>query len=93
MNTNRKTLVVIIALVGLAALVAAGLIGRRYMVKGPAAPADVGTEAVTETIIDSSTSGTLPDVQPLSNPASELPAVNPVEKANPFRDVYQNPFE
>lgn len=28
-----------------------------------------------------------------SNPAEKLPELNPIRKANPFKDVYKNPFE
>ena len=37
---------------------------------------------------------TLPEIDPNSNPVEDkLPETNPVQKANPFADVYKNPFE
>ena len=30
---------------------------------------------------------------PVENPGQELPDINPASKANPFENVYQNPFE
>ena len=41
-------------------------------------------EAVTE-----SAKVNVPSVSPLN---SAVPDVNPIEKANPFKDVYENPF-
>ena len=37
--------------------------------------------------------GTLPEINPLSNPIEKAPELNPVEKANPFTDLYKNPFK
>ncbi|MEK7086857.1 MAG: hypothetical protein AAB935_01215 [Patescibacteria group bacterium] len=34
-------------------------------------------------------------LSPVTDPlgGGEVPDVNPVEKANPFKDIYKNPFE
>ncbi len=32
-------------------------------------------------------------VEPVSNPMEKVPDLNPVGKANPFKDIYKNPFE
>ncbi|KKU85826.1 MAG: hypothetical protein UY15_C0021G0022 [Parcubacteria group bacterium GW2011_GWA2_47_9] len=40
-----------------------------------------------------STYGTLPEIESVANPLENLPDLNPVERANPFNDIYTNPFE
>lgn len=37
--------------------------------------------------------GTLPTINPLSNPLEKSPELNPVEKTNPFTGLYKNPFK
>lgn len=32
-------------------------------------------------------------VEPVTNPLEKVPDLNPVDKANPFKDLYKNPFE
>ncbi len=35
----------------------------------------------------------LPNINPLSNPVGgNVPNLNPVEKTNPFKNIYKNPF-
>lgn len=37
---------------------------------------------------------TAPEIEVGSNPVeNKVPEVNPVDRANPFKDAYQNPFE
>ena len=37
---------------------------------------------------------TVPELEVGSNPVkNKVPEVNPVDRANPFKDAYQNPFE
>src|SRR3989338_132290 len=36
---------------------------------------------------------TLPEIESVANPLENLPDLNPVERANPFNDIYTNPFE
>lgn len=50
------------------------------------APQPGGTEAT-------STYGTLPEIESVTNPLEEKPDLNPVDRANPFKDIYKNPFE
>lgn len=33
------------------------------------------------------------EINPISNPLEKKPELNPVEKTNPFKDAYKNPFE
>lgn len=42
---------------------------------------------------DPAVSGTLPTLNPQTNILENVPEINPVDKANPFKDVYKNPFE
>lgn len=47
----------------------------------------------TQKAIESAGRATLPEVKSIKNPlGNKLPEVNPVEKANPFKDIYKNPF-
>lgn len=39
------------------------------------------------------TSGTLPSLNTQTNVLEKVPEINPIDKANPFKDVYKNPFE
>lgn len=42
--------------------------------------------------VEPAAKGTLPNL--LTNPLGEkAPDLNPVEKANPFKDIYKNPFK
>ena len=40
---------------------------------------------------DPAVSGTLPSIN--TQAEINVPEINPVDKANPFKDVYKNPFE
>lgn len=42
---------------------------------------------------DPAVSGTLPSLNPETNILENVPEINPVDKANPFKDVYKNPFQ
>jgi len=43
---------------------------------------------------EAATAGVLPAITPIANPVGgKLPELNPVQKANPFKDIYKNPFE
>ncbi|OGZ32736.1 MAG: hypothetical protein A3H02_02020 [Candidatus Niyogibacteria bacterium RIFCSPLOWO2_12_FULL_41_13] len=33
------------------------------------------------------------EINPISNPLEKKPELNPIEKINPFKDIYKNPFE
>ena len=37
--------------------------------------------------------GTLPSIDPRSNPMENAPDTNPVSRTNPFTDIKTNPFE
>lgn len=55
-------------------------------------PGEKAVESV-EKMLKSSGAGTLPEIDPLSNPLERAPNVNPVDKANPFSGMKINPFE
>lgn len=38
-------------------------------------------------------SGTLPELNTETNVLENVPEINPVDKTNPFKDVYKNPFQ
>lgn len=48
---------------------------------------------VTDKSIEAATGGTLPTFDTQSNPLEEMPEINPVDKANPFKGITTNPFE
>ncbi len=50
-------------------------------------------EKAAEALQQAAQTGTLPTINPLGNPAKSIPNVNPIDKANPFGNTYQNPFK
>ncbi|MDP2593313.1 MAG: hypothetical protein Q8P52_01540 [bacterium] len=57
-------------------------------------PADDELQNATDAIDQASIDINSSVVPPSANPAKDaVPAVNPIEKTNPFKDEYQNPFE
>ncbi len=46
-----------------------------------------------ETITESASQGVLPSINPTANPYENVSETNPIEKANPFKDIKTNPFE
>lgn len=71
------------------------LIALYYAVSGraePQAKQDAATAETLESSLDAATNASVSI--PSTNPAREaLPAVDPLEKTNPFRNAYENPFE
>ena len=69
-------------------IVAAAIAGYFYWKSAPKealpAPAKASQPAV---------SGTLPELNTETNVLKDVPEINPVDKANPFKDVYKNPFQ
>ncbi|MFA6338954.1 MAG: hypothetical protein WCW87_02775 [Candidatus Paceibacterota bacterium] len=53
--------------------------------------ADKAASESAKVITDSASKGVLPSVT--TNPLENKPDINPVDKANPFKDVKTNPFE
>lgn len=50
-------------------------------------------EEAGQILTESATSGTLPEINPQSNPLEKLPETNPIEQTNPFKNLKTNPFE
>lgn len=74
------------------AILIAGAAGFWYWKKATITPEEKAVESA-EKAVESATQGTLPEINPLSNPLDKLPEINPVEKSNPFKDIYKNPFK
>jgi len=85
---SKSKLIKIIILVVIVAAAVAGYFYLKNIQKQPeeeaAAPLKASTPAV---------SGTLPSLDIQTNVLKNVPEINPVDKANPFKDVYKNPFE
>lgn len=77
-----KNLIILVIIILFLVLAAAGYFW--YKIRVPAPP-PLGSEDFTQ--------GTLPDMTPLSNPLEKKPDINPLNKANPFKGLYKNPFE
>lgn len=45
-----------------------------------------------EDSLKSATGGTLPSFVTPENPLEKVPEINPIDKTNPFKDSYKNPF-
>ena len=73
-------------------LVAAGVVWYFAFRQEEQASEEKAAESL-ERAVESAGAGTLPEINPLSNPLEKMPDVNPVNRANPFKDVKTNPFE
>ena len=76
-------------ILGIVALIVIGGIGAWwYKSQKKVEPAPIKTsEDVVEAV-------TVPELEVGSNPVrNKVPEVNPVDRANPFKDAYKNPFE
>lgn len=49
------------------------------------------TNGMAEDLVNQATKGTLPSLQ--TNPLEAKPDLNPVDQANPMKDIKTNPFE
>ncbi len=49
-------------------------------------------EQETSSLAEQASQGTLPDIEPVSNPVEELKDINPAAQTNPFGGGYKNPF-
>ncbi len=81
---NKLLVVVIIAF---AVLIIGGCF--YFMQKGPGKELPTTTTLSPEVLIQKSIEG----FNPLTNPLEDKPNLNPVEKANPMKDLKLNPFE
>ncbi len=98
---NKKTLLLIIAVVLLIGLGVGGYFYWSNWKKSKTTPKSTESQAFTQAlenaseaagaITESATKGVLPSVG--ANPLESKPDVNPADKANPFKNVKTNPFE
>lgn len=100
-DPNKKKIIIIIAVVLLLIILSVG--GYLYWNNLKKSKTKIEnenlkkTENTTEKIIENSaiietaTQGTLPSVG--TNPLENKPDINPVDKANPFKNVKTNPFK
>ncbi len=51
------------------------------------------TSETAEIITESATQGILPSINSTANPYENISETNPIEKANPFKDIKINPFK
>lgn len=91
MDKNKK--LILISIVALAIIIVASyFVWQKYktpeLTPEEASLKKAGEAA--EKITESATKGVLPSIQ--TNPLENKPDVNPADKANPFKDVYKNPF-
>lgn len=89
-----KTILVVIAIIVLIGLLVFGFL---YFKKSEesAGPTVTSLEDVTENmeiINNAATGGVLPEIKTEVNPLENKPNINPVDKANPFKDIKTNPF-
>lgn len=92
---EKKNLLAIVAIGAVILLAVAGYFfyPRKQQVTTPPPPAPAQQQ---QQPAEQQTYGTLPELgtETLANPVGDkLPELNPVEKANPFRGGYTNPFE
>lgn len=88
-GSNSRTIIVVIAL---AVLTIAGVMWW-YLGLSKEEPVTVISEPI-KTSEDVAEAVTVPEIEVGSNPVeNKVPEVNPVDRANPFKDAYQNPFE
>lgn len=83
---NKKIIEIVVVLIALAGVT------YWFIAMRPAQQAAVQVEETTraiEQVVDNT-----PVVAPETNPAAAaFPAVNPLEKTNPFKSEYENPFK
>ena len=82
--SNKKLLLLLTGLTVIALLVAGGLYWRFGLREKPIQTTEEAIKALTESPI----SNIIPN-NPLEN---KVPDLNPVEKTNPFKNSYTNPF-
>ncbi len=87
MNPTPKSKTLVIA--GVVVVVVAALVVW-YLIEQSAETAEEKAIGGLEDVLESA--GNLPEINPLSNPLEEMPDVNPVDAANPFKEIKTNPF-
>lgn len=90
---------VILIIISVAILAALLFFGLQYFNKLKEEPALTQEEQTIknlgddlDTIKNAATQSVLPDIKTDTNPLENKPDINPVDKANPFKDLKTNPF-
>ena len=87
---GKKTTFIIVGVVSVLAIA----VGAYFLVVSKPNPQAPGQESQTASPDVPETLDVVAKIQELNNPVGDnLPGLNPVEKTNPFKDVYKNPFE
>ncbi len=90
---KEKNLIISAAVLVAIILIAGYFLWVSYQVKTKQEAIQKAEDTVLKSI-EKTASDTIPNITPQSNPIKEkLPEVNPIEKTNPFKNVYKNPFE
>lgn len=88
---NQNSLFGKAAITGFVILLAAAAVLWLYLAGKKPAPEPAAPIKTSEEAVEAVTSAEI-DVN--QNPVNEkVPEVNPVDRANPFKDAYKNPFE
>jgi flagellar basal body-associated protein FliL len=94
---NKKLVIILITVVLIMGLGIAGYFyWKSYKPAEVLTPEKAALEAAEKAagaITKSAAKGTLPTINPLSNPLEEVPDVNPATRTNPFKGLKTNPFE
>ena len=89
---NKKIIIIIVAVVLLVIILSIG--GYFYwnnFKKSQSEKTLENSANATEEITNSTTKGILPSLE--TNPLENKPDINPIDKANPIKDIKTNPFE
>lgn len=92
-NTGPANRAVIITIAGalILILLAVGILFfYKYKNKADDALKNVGD---TTEMLEGATKGVLPSLPTVTNPLENKPDLNPVDKANPMKNIKTNPFE
>lgn len=86
---NKKTLIIIIAVILILALGVGGYLywSKKSKIENVLDKASDALQKLTE----DAAKGVLPSIQ--TNPLEDKPDINPADKANPYKDIKINPFE
>ena len=84
---RRRVFLLLMAIIVAIVFLASGffIFTNRIKSESDAAP-------IKDAITEAATAGTIPTLETIGNPLAGMPEVNPVEKTNPFTDLYNNPF-
>lgn len=87
----KKYIILLLIVLAVLLLIVGGYLLWKEWNKTPEEKALEKAGETAKKITESATSGVLPTIDP-SNPLKDVPNINPVEKTNPFKNIYTNPF-